>query len=105
MKLSVVFAILQMSLGIIMKGFNSVYFKKGLDFTCEFVPQIILLLALFGWMDILIIGKWLTPKDVESIHVAGSDEYNKLALSPPIITTMIDMFLNMGSNKDGQKLK
>lgn len=65
MKLSVIFAILQMSLGILMKGINSIYFRKYLDFMFEFIPQIILLLALFGWMDALIIGKWATPKYID----------------------------------------
>ncbi len=48
-----------MSMGIIMKGLNSVYFKRPLDFIFEFIPQIILLLVLFGFMDLLIILKWL----------------------------------------------
>jgi V-type H+-transporting ATPase subunit a len=61
MKISVIIAVLQMSMGIIMKGFNSLYFKRLVDFFFEFIPQIIFLLALFGWMDILIIAKWAYP--------------------------------------------
>jgi V-type H+-transporting ATPase subunit a len=38
MKLAVVFAILQMGLGVIMKGFNNVYFKQTIDFFFEFLP-------------------------------------------------------------------
>lgn len=68
MKLSVIFAILQMSLGIIMKGLNSLYFRKTVDFLFEFIPQLVLLLALFGWMDILIIAKWFEPKDIEGYY-------------------------------------
>lgn len=59
MKIAVIFGILQMTLGIILKGANSLHFKSKLDFFFEFIPQILLLLALFGWMDALIIGKWL----------------------------------------------
>jgi V-type H+-transporting ATPase subunit a len=61
MKISVIIAVLQMSMGIIMKGLNSLYFKRLVDFFFEFIPQIIFLLALFGWMDILIIAKWAYP--------------------------------------------
>lgn len=68
MKISVILAILQMSLGIIMKGLNSLYFRRMIDFIFEFIPQIILLLALFGWMDVLIIGKWLEHKDAEGYY-------------------------------------
>jgi V-type H+-transporting ATPase subunit a len=88
MKISVILAILQMSLGILMKGLNSVYFRKPVDFIFEFVPQIILLIALFGWMDILIIAKWVEPKDIEgyytdpnptndpTIHYNANDPFN-----------------------------
>ncbi len=61
MKLSVIIAIAQMSLGILMKGANNLYNSDMLGFVGEFIPQIILMLALFGWMDLLIILKWLTP--------------------------------------------
>jgi V-type H+-transporting ATPase subunit a len=101
MKLAVVFAILQMSLGIIMKGFNNIYFKHTVDFIFEFIPQLILLLALFGWMDALIIGKWLTYKNMDVYYPENTQGYNQTRFSPPIITTMIDMFLNVGSNLDG----
>jgi len=50
-----------MSLGILMKGFNALYRRNMLDFVGEFIPQIIMMLALFGFMDLLIIAKWLTP--------------------------------------------
>jgi len=49
-----------MALGVTMKAYNSLYFKRYLEFWFEFVPQIILLLSLFGFMDMLIIVKWTT---------------------------------------------
>lgn len=55
-----------MSIGIILKGLNNIYYKKLLDFFFEFLPQIILLLVLFGWMDALIIGKWAMPRYVDT---------------------------------------
>lgn len=99
MKTAVIFAILQMSLGIIMKGFNSLYFKNMLDFFFEFIPQIILLLSLFGWMDILIIGKWNMVKDINTVYDTDtSAEFNTTHLSPAIITTTIDIFLAFADN-------
>lgn len=38
MKLAVIFAVLQMCMGITMKAFNSVYFRKWVDFFFEFIP-------------------------------------------------------------------
>lgn len=49
-----------MSLGVFLKALNSRYFKNDLDFYHEFIPQILLLWSLFGYMDSLIIIKWLT---------------------------------------------
>jgi V-type H+-transporting ATPase subunit a len=66
MKTAVIFAIIQMSIGIVLKGLNALHFRNKLDFFFEFVPQILLMLALFGWMDILIVAKWLYPKDIEA---------------------------------------
>jgi V-type H+-transporting ATPase subunit a len=38
MKLSVIFGVLQMSLGVFMKALNTLYFKQYLEFTFEFIP-------------------------------------------------------------------
>ena len=60
MKLSVILGVAQMSLGVLMKAFNSLYFNRTIDFVFEFLPQITLLWCLFGFMDLMIIVKWLT---------------------------------------------
>ena len=74
-----------MCLGILMKAFNSLHFNRKLDFYFEFIPQIILMLCLFGWMDVLIIVKWLTPWE------------GNASRAPGIVSIMISMFLNGGS--------
>lgn len=113
MKLAVIFAIVQMSLGIVLKGMNSLHFRNRLDFFFEFIPQILLLFSLFGWMDILIIAKWTNHKNIENIRLSECpditltpperqalyDKYNEVHRSPAIISTMIDIFLNGASNK------
>ena len=38
MKTSVIYGVAQMSLGIIIKGFNAKYFGRDLDFYHEFIP-------------------------------------------------------------------
>ena len=59
MKISVILAIAQMSIGIFVKAVNAAYFKHWIEFFFEFLPQITLLWVLFGYMDLLIILKWL----------------------------------------------
>ena len=86
MKLSVIVGVTQMTLGIILKAINSRYFYKDLDFYFEFIPQCTLLLVTFGYMNMLIIIKWMTT-------------YENTATAPSIVATMIDMMLGYGSVK------
>ena len=60
MKASVILGVAQMSLGILLKGANALHLNRKYDFLHEFVPQLLMLLSLFGFMDYLIIQKWTT---------------------------------------------
>jgi V-type H+-transporting ATPase subunit a len=60
MKLSVILGVAQMLLGTCMKGFNAVYFGDYIELVFEVFTQLLLLLVLFGFMDYMIIVKWLT---------------------------------------------
>ena len=73
-----------MTLGIIFKGINAIHAKNRIDFLHEFVPQFLLLLSMFGYMDLLIINKWLT------------DWSGDTSKAPSIINTMVVLFLNFG---------
>lgn len=80
-----------------MKGFNALYFGSYIDFCFEFIPQILLLLCLFGWMDTLIVAKWLFAIDLhylEENYPASAPENQVLRGAPSVITTMINIFLN-----------
>ncbi len=90
MKVSVILGVSQMALGVCMKAANSIYYENKLDLFLEFIPQIILLLVLFGYMDMLIIFKWL------------SDFTNNENKAPSIISTMIGMALDGGNLPPGQ---
>ena len=48
-----------MTLGVFVKASNAVYFKKPIDFIFEFIPQLLFMVLLFGYMDFIIIYKWL----------------------------------------------
>mmetsp|Transcript_25717 Transcript_25717/g.39549 ORF Transcript_25717/g.39549 Transcript_25717/m.39549 type:complete len:170 (-) Transcript_25717:66-575(-) len=88
MKAAVILGIIHMTLGIFIKGANALYFNRKLDFYHEFIPQLVLLLALFGFMDVLIINKWLT------------DWNGNESKAPSIVNVMIEMCLNGGEIKD-----
>lgn len=82
-----------MSFGIFMKGLNAIHFGSKVDFFFEFVPQIVMLIVLFGFMDLMIIIKWLTNYDA----MVG-------AKPPAIITSMITMCLGFGESKANETL-
>ena len=84
MKISVIIAVVHMTLGVFVKASNSLFFKKKIDFFFEFIPQLIFMVFLFGYMDFLIVFKWLQPWPLYD------------ASAPSIITTMINLPLKVG---------
>jgi len=61
MKLSVIIAVAHMTIGVIVKGLNSIYKGQWIVFVFEVCAGVIILLGLFGWMDLLIYAKWIYP--------------------------------------------
>uniref|UniRef100_A0A7S3FSH2 V-type proton ATPase subunit a n=1 Tax=Strombidium rassoulzadegani TaxID=1082188 RepID=A0A7S3FSH2_9SPIT len=70
MKMSVIFAIVHMSIGIVIKGTNTIYNSQYLEFFTEVCVGLFILLGLFGWMDLLIIAKWFKEFDLEDTSPA-----------------------------------
>lgn len=90
MKLAVIFGVAHMSLGIILKGSNCLYFKDYVSFFSEFIPQIVFMLIIFGYMDLMIFMKWLT------------DWNGRTNLAPNITSTLLNLFLKLGK-VEGEK--
>jgi V-type H+-transporting ATPase subunit a len=101
MKLSVIFGVAQMLFGTCLSFFNHTYYRKGINIFCEFVPQVIFLLSIFGYMNCMIIMKWFIF-DSESTQKA-----------PSVLISLINMFMfkydetgpeNLRSMYDGQPM-
>ena len=60
MKISVIVGVAHMLIGIILKGMNAIHYTNSIDFLYEFVPQLIFMVVFFGYMNSMIIIKWLT---------------------------------------------
>ncbi|KAF2301910.1 hypothetical protein GH714_030309 [Hevea brasiliensis] len=69
MKMSILLGVAQMNLGIILSFFNAVYFRNGLNIWFQFIPQMIFLNSLFGYLSLLIIVKWATGSQADLYHV------------------------------------
>jgi len=60
MKISVIFGVLQMVVGIVLKGLNALHERDYSEFIFIFFPQVIMMIIMFGYMDFLIFVKWNT---------------------------------------------
>jgi len=90
MKLAVILGVIHMLMGVILKLVNASKFNKKYDIYFEFIPQVVFLLALFGFMDVLIFAKWLTNYD------------DKTSQPSYIITAVINMFLSFGNSSESE---
>lgn len=81
MKMSVILGVCQMMFGVGLSLSNHRYFQKPLNIICEFIPQMIFLSAMFGYLVILIFVKW-THYDSTT---AGE--------APSLLIGLINMFL------------
>lgn len=80
MKLAVIIGVVHMLFGIVLKGVNALNSSNYVDLIFEFIPQFLLMICTFGYMDFMLITKWLT-------------KYDDTNAAPSIITSMIDMVL------------
>jgi len=63
MKLSVLFGVLQMIVGLLLRWGNAIYERNVTDFIFECIPMMVFMLCFFGWMDVMILYKWTHPID------------------------------------------
>ncbi|KAG2488106.1 hypothetical protein HYH03_013255 [Edaphochlamys debaryana] len=69
MKMSILLGVTHMNLGILMSVLNNNYFRDRLSTVCEFIPQMIFLNCLFGYLCALIVGKWVSGASTDLYHV------------------------------------
>ncbi|KFK30491.1 hypothetical protein AALP_AA7G268500 [Arabis alpina] len=104
MKMSILLGVSQMNLGIIMSFFNAIFFKSKVNIWFQFVPQMIFLNSLFGYLSVLIIIKWCTGSQADLYHVmiymflSPTDELGENELFPhQKIVQLVLLFLALVS--------
>ncbi|KAJ6217668.1 hypothetical protein RDWZM_008825 [Blomia tropicalis] len=81
MKISVILGVLQMLFGVALSIFNHIHFGKWISVFFEFIPQVIFMLAIFGYMNFMIVYKWIMYDSSTS------------GCAPSILITLINMFM------------
>ncbi|RKP15458.1 V-type ATPase, V0 complex, 116kDa subunit family [Piptocephalis cylindrospora] len=85
MKMAVLFGVAQMTFGICLQLWNFTHFKKRISILAEFVPQMIFMQAIFGYLCVTILYKW-------SVDWSTTD-----AAAPNLLNMLIFMFLSPGN--------
>ncbi|XP_010555275.1 PREDICTED: V-type proton ATPase subunit a3-like [Tarenaya hassleriana] len=99
MKMSILLGVAQMNLGIIMSFFNAKFFGSGVNIWFQFIPQMIFLNSLFGYLSVLVIIKWCTGSQADLYHVmiymflSPTDELGENQLFPYQKTVQLVLLL------------
>ncbi|XP_039627952.1 V-type proton ATPase 116 kDa subunit a2-like [Polypterus senegalus] len=86
MKMSIVLGVVHMTFGVILGVFNHLHFRKKYNIYLVFLPELLFMLCLFGYLVFMIIYKWLAYSAENSKH------------APSILINFINMFLVNGGD-------
>jgi V-type H+-transporting ATPase subunit a len=91
MKLSIVLGVCQMVMGICMSYYNATFHRKPLDVWYVFVPQMVFMNAIFGYLVILILMKWSINWDSPTCRADPN------CIAPDLKNVLIQMFMAPGT--------
>ncbi|TMW44882.1 hypothetical protein DOY81_010040 [Sarcophaga bullata] len=87
MKLSIITGVLHMIFGVCMSVVNFVHFKRVSSIVLEFLPQILFLVLLFGYMVFMMFFKWV------QYSAQAVDQPETPGCAPSVLIMFINMML------------
>lgn len=92
MKMSIILGVIHMSFATCLNVPNFIFFKRKQNIIAEFLPQILFMWCIFGYLIICVIYKW-------------SIDWSQSSTTPPgLLNMLIYMFLSPGTIPDGSWL-
>uniref|UniRef100_A0A8C5HDF3 V-type proton ATPase subunit a n=1 Tax=Gouania willdenowi TaxID=441366 RepID=A0A8C5HDF3_GOUWI len=86
MKMSVIIGVIHMTFGVVLSVFNHMHFRQKFNVYLLFIPELLFLLCLFGYLVFMILYKWLAF----GAHVSNQ--------APSILIHFINMFVMQGKD-------
>ncbi|NXU95386.1 VPP2 ATPase, partial [Xiphorhynchus elegans] len=87
MKMSVIFGVAHMTFGVVLGLFNHLHFKKTYNIYLVFIPELLFMMSIFGYLVFMIFFKWLAYSAEDSTS------------APSILIQFINMFLFPGGGE------
>jgi len=94
MKISIILGVIHMLCGVILNIFNHIHYKEYYLIICKFIPELLMLGSVFGYLCIAIIYKWCY------------NWFKPDAIGPPpsLLNMLIYLFMSPGTINDGDRL-
>jgi len=94
MKISVIVGVVQMIAGLLLRFSNAFNERSGVDFFCECIPMMIFMICFFGYMDYMILYKWVTPMDnppsiINSLICMAMNQHDVMPMFNPNVPKML----------------
>ncbi|ORX44679.1 V-type proton ATPase 116 kDa subunit A isoform 1-like protein [Piromyces finnis] len=90
MKMSVVIGVIHMIFGTILSVFNFAHFRSAINIVGVFIPELIFMISIFGYLAFTIVYKWCTD------WTGGNP--------PSLLNMLINMFLSPGNVEEDEQL-
>merc|ERR1711936_34880 len=94
MKISIILGVLHMLFGVFLSLGNHKYFNNKISIIAEFVPQVIFLCGMFGYLAFLMIIKWWIYEATNDPAQTASSQ----GCAPSVLITFINMVLFKSEN-------